>query len=552
MLEIEKNNKYHYQNRLVSNWGIKEKIYIFMIFGISGLSLILHPISPSSYTYKKLSGVLALLFILLIGLSLSIIAIDADNFCARFLMGSSIVMSLIFLDSNHNKLYENIVIHLVNASYISVGFYFLIMKIFPENFPVIWQTILPSASQAFDMLILCLLFQNIGYYFISGIFSTLIKYIETWGKSYKNLFNISFYFNQRDLQIKLLATLIILGLITRICNFSTGNFYYTQGTAIPNIIGSLLSQFDRLFFIALLYGYALSLEIKSKKNYITYVIIFLLPLEFIYQLFSGSKGRFFYFVVLPLAMVFLLIRQKVSWKSIFMIGSIGIIAWLFIYPTLTIYRNLMLSNYAVINPLKIFLQSIQILSHYSWNQYIETILIPLTKSGIAEQVTAMTSIVHYQVSQDSNLLWQRLFLFWIPRFLWPDKPMNLSGNLIGRLSHRVNSEDFTTSVLTTSPGELFLYYGLWGSVLMILPGLIFRWLNAAISPFKFYTSFRVAVMVAYLPLMRGLLSGSFESGLTGIVLQMGVLYLTLFLVKTMLKPKWPQSYYVDYDRQKLS
>jgi hypothetical protein len=251
-------------------------------------------------------------------------------------------------------------------------------------------------------------------------------------------------------------------------------------------------------------------------------------------------------------MVFLLIRQKVSWKSIFMIGSIGIIAWLFIYPTLTIYRNLMLSNYAVINPLKIFLQSIQILSHYSWNQYIETILIPLTKSGIAEQVTAMTSIVHYQVSQDSNLLWQRLFLFWIPRFLWPDKPMNLSGNLIGRLSHRVNSEDFTTSVLTTSPGELFLYYGLWGSVLMILPGLIFRWLNAAISPFKFYTSFRVAVMVAYLPLMRGLLSGSFESGLTGIVLQMGVLYLTLFLVKTMLKPKWPQSYYVDYDRQKLS
>jgi hypothetical protein len=242
-------------------------------------------------------------------------------------------------------------------------------------------------------------------------------------------------------------------------------------------------------------------------------------------------------VILPLASVFILVRQRISWRAIFLMGGAGIFSWLVVYPTLVIYRNLLVSIPlgASIDPVEVLKRAFDILSNSSSEKYIETILTPLNQSGIAEQVTALTSIIHYQVSQEGSLLWQRLFLFWVPRFLWPDKPVALSANLIGRLSHRLNPEDFTTSVLTTGPGELFLYYGFWGSSLMIFTGLLLRWLNEAISPFKVYTTFRVAVLVGYLPLMQGILSGSFESGLTGIVLQIGVIYTSLGVAKKILK-----------------
>jgi hypothetical protein len=432
----------------------------------------------------------------------------------------------------------NILIHLVNSGYLGVCVYFTIMKMFPESFPGIWITVVFSAPRAIEMLFLCLLFQNIGYYLIWWIFIPLTSPFITWSKSYKNLVNL-FFINNSSNQLILFLVLSSFGLISRLWNLSLGNVYYTDGSGIPSSISSFLAQFDQLYVVAWLYGYALSLESSNKKSSITKLTHIIIFLEFLYQFFSGSKGRFFNYIIIPMASIFILVRKKISWMNFLLLSMFGGFSWLFIYPVLTEYRGLMSSTSinGSLEPITLMNQSIQTVINYSWEKYSDTILTPLNRSGIAEQVTAMTSIIHFQVSQEEGLLWQRLFLFWVPRFVWTDKPIILSGNLIGRLSGRLGSEDFTTSVLTTAPGELFLYSGLWGSSLMILVGLLFRVINEVISPFKIYTPFRAAMLIAYLPLMQGFLSGSFESGLTGIVLQMAILYLVLFLAKLQIQKR---------------
>jgi hypothetical protein len=412
------------------------------------------------------------------------------------------------------------------------------MKCYPGSFSELWQIVLPSAPIAFDMLLLCLVFQTVGYYLVWELLYPLSDRIKNWSISAKNLINLSFT-SSYSYQTALFNFFVTLGLVSRLWNLSLGRVYYTEGSGIPFYISSFLGQFDRLYYVALFYGCALSFTANSKRGTIVNLAWFLVGLELLYQIFSGSKGRFFNFVILPIASVFILVCRKISWRIFFVVASTGIFSWLVLYPILVIYRNLLstLSLGASIDPVELFSKSNQILRLYPWEKYIEIILTPLNASGIAEQVTAMTSIVHYQVSQEGYLLWQRLLLFWVPRFLWTEKPITLSGNLIGRLSHRLGTEDFGTSVLITGPGELFLYYGLWGALLMILTGLLIRLLNEVLSPFRFFTKFRVAVFVSYLPLVQGVLGGSFESGLTGIVLQLGTLYGALLIIKIIRRPR---------------
>ncbi|NEP54271.1 MAG: hypothetical protein F6K65_37990, partial [Moorea sp. SIO3C2] len=447
----------------------------------------------------------------------------------------SAVFLLAIIDGEQNKFEANAAIHVVNGSYIGIGFYFFLMKNYPESFSDLWQSILPSAPQAFDMLLLCFFFQNVGSYILWAWITPLSQAVSKWSTLPNNAVNLTFIKTPQH-QVILFIILSSFGLISRLWNLSLGNIYYTQGSGVPFFISSFLFQFDRLYVIGWLYGYSLWLKPYFRRNTVVRLTWLLIFVEFIYQLFSGSKGRFFNFVILPMASVFILTKQKVGWRAIGLIGGGGLLSWLLVYPILVIYRHLLVTTAlgGNINPIDTLNLAFETLSTYSLDTYIETILRPLNDSGIAEQVTAMTSIIHYQVSQEGSLLWQRLFLFWVPRFLWSDKPIALSGNLIGRLSNRLNDHDFMTSVLITGVGELYLYYGLLGSTLMALVGLLFRWMNESISPFRYPTPFRVAVFVAFLPLMQGILSGTFESGLTGIILQLGVLYFVLNFVKMVI------------------
>jgi hypothetical protein len=531
MSYFNKNKKLSDESTLLFRATIKENIFLLIVFGWSGWALIL----PSLFdTLRSRDNSWTWILISLGSISFCIVN-GYENFYSKFIITISIVALAIFVDCYNKTFIHNIIIHLVNGVHIGVSIYFLIMKLYPENFPPLWRTILPSGNEAFDMLILCLVFQNVGYYMIGSWLSPQDGSIARWANSPMNLVNLNFIHTDRD-RLKLFYILSSFGLMGRIWNLSLGKVYYTEGSGVPFYISSFLAQFDRLYVTAWLYGCWFWLQKNIRTNSIVWPTVILTIVELIYQIFSGSKGRFFNFIVIPLATVFILTRQRVSAITVLLLAGFGVISWLFIYPILVVYRNVISANPLgnIVDPIASINKAYQLLNSYSSEQYIEIILTPFNASGITEQVMAMTSIIHYHLAQDGDLLWPRLLLFWIPRFLWDEKPIALSANLIGRLSHRLPDFDITTSVLITGTGELYLYYGLLGSTLMVLVGIVFRWINEAISPFKLYTPFRIAVLISFLPLMQGFVSGTFESGLTGLVIQLGVLYLILGFVKRLM------------------
>jgi hypothetical protein len=516
------NEKSISESPLIFNATIKENIFLLIVFGWSGWALIL-PNLLGILRSKNNSWLW--IFITLSSIILCMI-IGYENVYSKSIITLAIVVLLVAIDCYNKRFIQNTLIHLVNTSYIGIALTFLIMESYPDSYPSLWLTILPSANRAFDMVILCLIFQNLGYYLIGSWLIPQNGAISRWAASSKNIANLSFVKTNQD-QLKLFVFMSLFGLISRFWNLSLGKIYYTEGSGVPFYISSFLAQFDRLYVVAWLYGCSFWLQRNNRENKaINLLTLGLTIVESIYQILSGSKGRFFNFIVIPMASTFLLTRQRVSSFVVVTLSVTSFFSWLFVYPILVIYRGILDANPLgnIIDPFATFNKSYQIFISLSSEKYIEQILIPLNASGVAEAVMAMTSIIHYNVSQDSGLIWLRLFFFWVPRFLWEDKPANLSANMIGRLSHRVGEDNFGTSVLITSPGELYLYYGLLGSSLMVLLGFIIFFMNQAISPFKLYSSFRIAIFISYIPILRDFLIGNFEAGLTGLILQLGVMY----------------------------
>jgi hypothetical protein len=514
------------ESPLLANATMKEYVFLLVVFGWAGLPLILPHLlgtlrsRDNSWTWTVIS-LLIISFCLFYGY---------DNFYAKFATSLSTIALLVFFDCHQKKFIQNVLIHLMNGGVVGIIIYFLMMKLYPGYFPPLWKQVSPALDEAFDMMFLCLIFQNFGYYVVGGLLATSNGAFVKWADSSKNLFNLSFIDNDAK-RLKLFIILSSFGLITRIWNLSLGKAYYTDGSGIPFLINSFLSQFDRLYIVAWLYGCWFWLQKNTKTNILTWLTIALTLIELAYQILSGSKGRFFNLVLVPLASLLIMTRQRASAFIVFFVTSVSIFSWLFIYPILVIYRNVLSSSDTVNDPIATIGKAYLTVSSYSFEKYIEIILTPLTASGIAELVLSITSIIYYRVTQEGDLIWPRLFLFWVPRFLWDDKPTNLSTNLIGRLSHRLGQEDFTTSVLNTSPGELYLYFGLMGSCLMILFGIVLRLMNETTSPFRLYSPFRVAILISFLPLLQNVWLVSFESNLTGIAMRFGILYLVLILIK---------------------
>lgn len=527
MSYFQENKKFIEQSPLMFHSTINENIFFLIVFGWSGWSLVL----PSLLgTLKSKNNSSTWILISLVSISFCV-SNGLENVFSKFFFVISTVSLAIFMDCYHKTFIQNVTIHLVNGVHVGVSTYFLIMSLYPEIFPLKWQEILPSSNEAFDMLILCLIFQNIGYYLIGSSLFPQYGSMGKWANSSRNLVNLSFIDSDVK-RLKLFYILSSFGLMGRLWNLSLGKIYYTEGSGVPFYISSFLAQFDRLYVTAWLYGCWFWLQKSTRESSIVFPTIILTIVELTYQILSGSKGRFFNFIVIPLATAFILTRQRVSTLIVLVLTGSGIFSWLFIYPVLVVYRNVISAiPGSVIDPIASISKSYQLLNTYTREQYIEIILTPFNASGITEQVMAMTSIIHYHLAQDGDLFWTRLLLFWVPRFLWNDKPISLSANLIGRLSHRLPEHDITTSVLITGTGELYLYFGLLGSTLMVLVGIVLRWINEATSPFKVYSPFRIAVFISFLPLMQGFVSGDFEASLTGLVIQLVVLYLSLAFVR---------------------
>lgn len=528
--------------------GVKESIFLSAVLGWASPTYILGSLLRSQ---KSNTDLLYILSTIAIGAFSLIFLFDISSSILKLVFCLSFITFLVAFDCDRHKFFDNATIHFCNSIFLGLACYFVAIDLYPEIFAEPLQDLLSkintSIPTAFIMLILCLIFQNIGYYLIWEIFS---QSSGNWSLSNKNLTNLNFIRNSNH-QIILFLILISLGLVFRASNIASGRFFYmsaseAESQGVSSSIASFLAQFESLYKVGWLYGLALlfgqsrdtTIDLKhthkSANNLIVNTSFIFIILEVFYQLISGSKGRFLSFVIIPIATLFFFSHKKISSKAITIFTSISALSWLLIFPLLVMYRNVIASTLLSrdVTIINFFQKSWETLQNLSWEEYQQLLFTPFNSAGNAEAVSALTSIVHFQsyLVQDASALWQRLFFFWIPRFLWSNKPEIASTNIIGRLTGRLGQEDYGTSVLTTAPGELFIYYGLAGSILMILPGLITRWFNEATSPFKNFTAFRLAVYVSYLPQVITIVSSAaFEAPTTGIVLQMFTLYGSLYL-----------------------
>ena len=196
------------ESPLLANATMKENIFLLVVFGWAGLPLILPKLlgtlhsRNSSWTWTVIS-LLVISFCLFYGY---------DNFYAKFTISLSTILLLVFFDCHQKKFIQNIIIHLMNGGVVGIIIYFLVMKLYPESFPPLWKKVSPALNEAFDMMFLCLIFQNVGYYIVGNLLFPSNGAFARWASSSKNLFNLSFISNDTR-QLKLFVTLSSFGLI---------------------------------------------------------------------------------------------------------------------------------------------------------------------------------------------------------------------------------------------------------------------------------------------------------------------------------------------------
>ncbi|NJK60079.1 MAG: hypothetical protein HC918_07380 [Oscillatoriales cyanobacterium SM2_1_8] len=441
------------------------------------------------------------------------------------------------------KFMQRAIAHACNAFYLSFAVYFVALDQFPEAFlPVLeyWREISVGAREAFDLLIGCFLFQNLGYYALWPLL-TQFKIFQKpgWNLSPQNIFNLAFLKTpgDRTLFFYLLGS---FGLIPRFVGLARGRVFYFDGGSGISFLDSLLSQFQSAYTAAWIFGVLLLVQPafspngwdRVSRSWLKAGVIFGLSTDFFIQLVGGSKGGFYLAVVVPLALTYLFGRQRIGWQVVGWLVGIGLVSVLVVYPTLVIYRNQLFALLAEKSRLEAVWDAFQQMLELPWEDYVAIVLRPFNESGTTEQVLALTASIKFRgaIDEDPQLLFQRLLLFWVPRLAWPGKPEALNLNRIGRLTQRVGPEDFGTAVLLTGPGELYLYFGLAGCLLMLLPGFLLRWLEEATSPFWAFSPFRIALFLTFFPRLPLVITVAFEANISGLILQFLSLYVALNLI----------------------
>ncbi|MFN7132901.1 MAG: hypothetical protein ACK4N5_12540, partial [Myxococcales bacterium] len=520
----------------ISAMGVREHLFLVLAMGPTSAGVLLHSLLAGR-NRRAVSRFVALVSLIVCAVLLLLIHTDVSPFVARAALSVTFTVLVVAIDCLRTDTDMHMVLHAVNATFSITALYFGAMALWPLYFADPWLQVMPAAATACDMLLLCQLLNVLGYAFAPMLKKPFEAPLRRWLSGARNPLNGTFA-RTSDREFVLFFALLLLGSIGRVWNIVNGAFFYVDKSSVPVSAASFIAQFDRLFHVAWLYGAILTFtkrrRVDGPVGLATWTVI---ALEFAYQLISGSKGRFFFYVIRPLGVAFILSTRRVSRKMLAALIVAGVASWFLVYPALVSYR----ANLSSARPESVS-HAAQMLTNVVENaeatndkDRVATLLTPALESNFAEQVTALTSIVYFEPFQDSSELWKRLLFFWVPRFLWYEKPQALSGNLIGRLTGRLNEGNFDTSVVITGPGELYLYYGMWGALLMFLAGIVIRLGNALLAPFASGdTPLKIAIFVAYFEFLSGGMTGQFESSITGLVLQIAVLAAVLTVLNRLL------------------
>lgn len=297
---------------------------------------------------------------------------------------------------------------------------------------------------------------------------------------------------------------------------------YLGASTIPQSVSGIVTSVDYLYYVSLF----ASLFAMFSRGKIDLRVVSWLVVAFVLELISGSKGRFFLFVLAPAVTVYAMSRRRLSRRQLGGFVGVIVVSVFGIFPVLVNYRDDLASGHAEVTNAA---EALQEASQRSDNDYVDRLLAPVTAANTAEQVIAITSIVNARLSLPPERLAIRVGFFWFPRAAWPDKPMALNTNEIGRISGRLGESDNHTAVLTTGPAEAYMYLGVGGGLLLLIPGLLMRFVERLVAPAPLADAFQAGFWLHITRFAASFITGDFEALLTGAIQQFAVLFLLLFL-----------------------
>jgi len=436
--------------------------------------------------------------------------VQGDAITGRAAVAVSLGLFFAWLDARRDAAHRSVLAFLPTAQLMSIAVQLAVMDQRPDLFSRIWLLCRSGATleRAQWMLVGSILAYELGRMLV------LNRTSKRWREAVANELRSAGSSTRATDAVSLVGIAIFLAII------AIRGAGYIVATALPLSVSGVLGTLEPFYYIGLYAAVASALRTGRRRP----AVIAWTLATLAYEVLSGSKGRFALFVLLPLAVIYLLHVRRPNVAAGTTLIGLGLVSWLVVYPVLVVYRGDLSAQGGLADDRVEMLSDAQSRADLD---YQDKILVPFLESNLAEQVTAIASIIEFDVRRSPEHLPQRLFLFWIPRAVWSEKPTMLDANEIGRESMRLNDHDRATSVVMTAPGELYVYLGEWGFWMMVLMGIAVGFLAPLPRRTQHATALEIG-LVAYLArMLPGPVSGGFQHGLTGFLIQAVVLALLL-------------------------
>jgi hypothetical protein len=274
-----------------------------------------------------------------------------------------------------------------------------------------------------------------------------------------------------------------IGLVGAAASFATGEYFAFTQADISVDVSSPLGFLEELLFVGVVILGVVAGSTMSRRRA---QVLLLAVGAVLVALFLPTGHRFYLFLVLGSIAVpwHCYIRPiRFSW-----VVALGLFTILFVTPVGQLWRT----EYGA--------------GSYQGQRASGASDIPLVAAGVSQDLAAMAggqyldyTVQHFErlneaatvaalmntVPADYGYKYGQTYLpmvTWvIPRFFWPDKPTFQYFNEVGRETGLIAVNDYQTTVVYTSLGELYLNFGYVGVPIgMLALGALFRWLYQAL------------------------------------------------------------------------
>lgn len=219
--------------------------------------------------------------------------------------------------------------------------------------------------------------------------------------------------------------------------------------------------------------------LRSRSRAALLLLAVLIPITMFFNFFSGSKGKFLApFIMVVLSFIVIERRVRVSWVA----AGFAVVSLL--YPASEFYRNVLRESLTrpiadmMRDPGGVFLAIAHFASSYGLREWVvDGVGATLNRFDGLGILALIMRTTPAEVPFQGGWTIGYIFLFWIPRAVWPDKPPLSIGRWITE-NYTVGGGESGTSTGCTWLGEFYLNFGWLGIVFgMIVLGILFRVLH---------------------------------------------------------------------------